>query len=180
MSVESLLLLHTFPEHVLRCRDRRQFLSPSTLCVIDIGPWHSEKDLFRLAWALSDAIDAMERDDLTVAPPVIVLSGFSKDPRELWHIPQARALLGSVVSSGMLSVMEPSALISDRLLPLAMSCMGAMECWLIATDRFECDLNQLELDPETTMEFLRVVLPDANQKLFDRIARVRGRKGGKR
>ncbi len=168
----------TSPEYIRRSRELRPFLSAGSVCIISIAPSESERKLFRMAWKLSDAIDAMERDDVNIAAPVIALEGFNDDPRELWHIPEARQLLATIVSSGLLSVMEPSVIFSKRYMLPGIVTMGALEAWLIASDRFDCDAYQVEIDPKAVDEFAEKVLPHANHRLFSRIARLRRRNGG--
>jgi hypothetical protein len=58
-----------------------------------------------------------------------------------------------------------------------MATMGAFELWLIATDQFEFDAGQVEIDIALFQKFLDDVIPEENDRLRRRIARLRSRGG---
>jgi hypothetical protein len=155
-------------------------LGKKTLVIVEIIPEQSEQEMFDVVRRISDAMDEFEKADRPYRPPVLVVGGFNDDPRELWHIPRAIQTMKRACAAGFISILNTSVLLEAELLDSKaprMATMGAFELWLIATDQFEFDAGQVEIDIALFQKFLDDVIPEENDRLRRRIARLRSRGG---
>lgn len=101
----------------------------------------------------------------------VMLDGFNDDGRELWEIPEAVAILERMVSTGFISILEPTSHLegirSDHCPAMG---LGAFEVW--AATKNLVGVESRDISQDTLRQFFREVLPQANQQA-ERIVRER-------
>jgi hypothetical protein len=150
--------------------------SGSRLCLVEIDPSNSMRDLVDLVCDLQESMDAMDALDQEYEPPRLVVQGFNDDPRNLWEIPRAVELLRRAYSAGFVAVLEPSTTTGPRADGAAFG-LGALEVWLIATGRFDVDCGRLEIETMALLDFASEVMPAEVIRVDRMVANMRS-KGG--
>jgi hypothetical protein len=150
--------------------------SGSRLCLVEIYPSNSMRDLVDLVRNLQESMDAMDALDQEYEPPRLVVQGFNDDPRNLWEIPRAVELLRRAYSAGFVAVLEPSTTTGPRADGAAFG-LGALEVWLIATGRFDVDCGRLEIETMALLDFVSEVMPAEVIRVERMVANMRS-KGG--
>lgn len=89
------------------------------------------------------------------APLFATVSGYDKDSRELWEIPEVARLCQRVIESGVVSLLAPN--MGDDRMP---GLLGAWDVWAIATGKFVDGIS--ELTPAVVSEFV-AMLSEANK-----------------
>lgn len=93
----------------------------------------------------------------------VMLDGYNDDDRELWDIPEAVAVLERMVSTGFISILEPTSHLegirSDHCPAMG---LGAFEVW--AATKNLVGVESRDISQETLRHFFTEVLPQANKR----------------
>lgn len=148
--------------------------SPINVMIVEIHPEQSNAALFQVVRSVSGVMDAMHEAGLEYVPPFLTIAGFDRDPRNVCHIPGAVETVKRAVDAGFLSVLFPSVLFAKQMgMHISFGrceAFGALELWLLASNRFNVDGGMVEVNLQEVRHFLRDVVPNENQQLRERLA----------
>lgn len=127
-----------------RAKKKSSTNSRKTLFVIDLLPTHTRVDLDRFVRDLGPQVISGR-----IAPALLTINGYNHDPRELWQIPEVRALCQRVEASGLISLLHLN--LDDRLEMV----LGAWDVYALARGLVRS--YRVELTPEHLTDFKRVL-----------------------
>jgi hypothetical protein len=150
--------------------------SGKRLCIVEIHPTDSIRDLVAVVRGLYESMDVMDARGREYEPPRLVVQGFNDDPRNLWHIRRAVETIKRAYAAGFVAVLEPSTTTGNRADGAALG-FGALELWLMATGRFDANDGRLEIDRMTMLDFVAEVMPAEVMRVERMIATMRSEGG---
>lgn len=122
--------------------------------VLDLLPTLTTAELERIVQNCGDEIVSAKR-----SPLLLTINGYNDDPRELWEIPEVRALCQRVESSGLIGLLHVN--IGERLELL----IGAWDIYAFARGLVRS--KRVVVTPDHLADFQRVL--DESNRVVDRI-----------